>query len=101
MGSLRENGAKSSPMTDVRLEKDTFGTIEVPAARLWGAQTQRSLEHFKISTEKMPQALVLALVVVKKACARVNAEIGALPKEKAGAIEKACDEVLSGKHADE
>jgi fumarate hydratase class II len=84
-----------------RIEKDTFGPIEVPADKLWGAQTQRSLEHFRISTEKMPVALVRSLVLVKKACARVNAEIGALPKEKAKAIEAAADEVLDGKHDDE
>jgi fumarate hydratase class II len=88
-------------MTDVRIEKDTFGPIEVPAARLWGAQTQRSLEHFRISTEKMPASLVSALVLVKKACARVNAELGTLPKDKASAIEQAADEVLAGKHPDE
>ena len=85
-------------MTDVRIEKDTFGPIEVPADRLWGAQTQRSLEHFRISTEKMPAELVSALVLVKKACARVNAELGTLPQEKAKAIESAADEVLAGKH---
>jgi fumarate hydratase class II len=88
-------------MTDVRIEKDTFGPIEVPAARLWGAQTQRSLEHFRISNEKMPVALVAALVLVKKACARVNAELGTLAKDKAGAIETAADEVLAGQHPDE
>jgi len=81
-----------------RVEKDTFGPIEVPADKLWGAQTQRSLEHFRISTEKMPRELLMALALVKKACARVNAESGALPKDKAGAIERAADEVLAGKH---
>ena len=84
-----------------RIEKDTFGPIEVPDDKLWGAQTQRSLEHFKISTEKMPASLIVALVLVKKACARVNAEIGALPKDKARAIEQAADEVLAGSHAGE
>ncbi len=84
-----------------RIEKDTFGPIEVPSERLWGAQTQRSLEHFRISTEKMPEALVMALVLVKKACARVNAEIGALPADRANAIALAADEVLAGKHAGE
>ncbi len=82
----------------VRIEKDTFGPIEVPADNLWGAQTQRSLHHFHISTEKMPEALVHALVTVKKAAARVNAENKTLAAEKAAAIEKACDEVLAGQH---
>jgi fumarate hydratase class II len=85
-------------MGNARIEKDTFGPIEVPADRLWGAQTQRSLEHFRISTEKMPRALILALVLVKKACARVNAEMGALAADKARAIERAADEVLAGRH---
>jgi fumarate hydratase class II len=85
----------------VRIEKDTFGPIEVPSDKLWGAQTQRSLEHFRISTEKMPDALIASLVLVKKACARVNAEMGTLAKDKAAAIEKAADEVLAGKHAGE
>ena len=85
-------------MANVRIEKDTFGPIEVPADRLWGAQTQRSLEHFRISTEKMPASLVAALVLVKKAAARVNAELGTLAKDKAQAIEAAADEVLAGKH---
>ncbi|MBL8956875.1 MAG: class II fumarate hydratase [Myxococcaceae bacterium] len=82
----------------VRIEKDTFGPIEVPAERLWGAQTQRSLHHFDISTEKMPPALVRALVTVKKAAARVNAELGSLKTDKARAIEAAADEVLGGQH---
>src|SRR5438132_1678787 len=71
-----------------RVEKDTFGPIEVPADRLWGAQTQRSLHHFHISTEKMPPALLNALVLTKKAAARVNAENKTLPAEKAKAIVK-------------
>ncbi len=87
--------------TPTRFEKDTFGQIEVPSEKLWGAQTQRSLENFRISTEKMPDALVGALALVKKACARVNAEMGTLAKEKASAIERAADEVLAGKHAGE
>jgi len=82
----------------VRIEKDSFGPIEVPAERLWGAQTQRSLHHFRISTEKMPAALVRALVTAKKAAARVNAELGTLDADKARAIEQAADEVLAGRH---
>ncbi len=86
---------------NVRIEKDTFGPIEVPADRLWGAQTQRSRQNFAISTERMPLALVKALVLVKKAAALVNAENGTLAKEKSDAIVKAADEVLSGQHDDE
>ncbi len=80
-----------------RIEKDTFGPIEVPSEHLWGAQTQRSLHHFHISTEKMPPALLDALVLAKKAAARVNAENKSLPADKAKAIEQAADEVLAGK----
>ena len=83
---------------NVRIEKDTFGPIEVPAERLWGAQTQRSLQNFAISTERMPPALIRALVLVKKAAARVNMENGTLAREKGDAIVKAADEVLSGQH---
>ncbi len=80
-----------------RIERDTFGPIEVPAEHLWGAQTQRSLAHFRISGERMPRELILALALVKRACATVNAELGALAAAKAEAIVAAADEVLAGK----
>src|SRR5690349_23161953 len=89
----------NSPAT--RTERDTFGSIEVPADRLWGAQTQRSLEHFRISTEKMPQALIRALLIVKRSAARVNIALGTIDKTKAEAIIAAADEALAGEHADE
>jgi len=81
-----------------RIEKDTFGNIEVPAERLWGAQTQRSLQNFKISTEKMPPALVKALAQVKRAAAQVNLDLSVLDKKKGAAIIQAADEVVAGKH---
>lgn len=81
-----------------RIEKDTFGPIEVPADRLWGAQTQRSLQNFRISVEKMPRELIRALVLVKKAAALVNMDLKALDPKKGGAIVAAADEVLAGKH---
>ncbi|KNC13121.1 fumarate hydratase [Pantoea sp. RIT-PI-b] len=84
-----------------RIEKDSMGPIEVPADKLWGAQTQRSLEHFKISTEKMPVALVHALALTKRAAAQVNQDLGLLPADRAQAILKAADEVLADKHSDE
>jgi len=84
-----------------RIERDTFGPIDVPGDRLWGAQTQRSLEHFRISSEKMPPELIRALLVVKRAAARVNAELGLLPLQGAQAIIAAADEALAGKHAEE
>ena len=84
-----------------RIERDSFGPIEVPADRLWGAQTQRSLEHFRISTEKMPEALIRALLIVKRSSARVNAKLGTLAQRTADAIVAAADEALEGKHAGE
>lgn len=88
-------------MTDHRIERDTFGDIAVPAHRLWGAQTQRSLQHFDISTERMPPELVRALAQVKRAAASVNAGLGQLDARKAEAIVGAADEVIAGRHPDE
>ena len=84
-----------------RVEKDSFGTIEVPVDCLWGAQTQRSLRYFAISTERMPDDLIDALAVIKGACAKVNQELGLLPRSKANAIMLAADEVASGQHRNE
>lgn len=88
-------------MTTVRHEKDSMGAIDVPADKLWGAQTQRSLEHFRISTEKMPVSLIQALALTKRAAAKVNQDLGLLAADKATAIIDAADEVLAGKHPDE
>jgi fumarate hydratase, class II len=84
-----------------RTERDSFGTIEVPSERLWGAQTQRSLEHFHISSERMPEEIIMALATVKRACALVNRELGLLNNDKATAIVQAADEVLAGLHRHE
>ena len=84
-----------------RLERDALGEVRVPNARLWGAQTQRALEHFDISHEKMPAQLIQALVLVKKAATLANVQLGVLPKSRGHAIIAAADEVLSGKHAGE
>lgn len=86
---------------NIRIEKDSFGEIEVPASHYWGAQTQRSLHHFKISHEKMDAELIKALVLIKKAAAEVNEEMKALPLAKTLAIKGAADEILSGRHMDE
>lgn len=88
-------------MESTRQESDSLGTIAVDARRLWGAQTQRSLEHFAISTERLPPELVRALASVKLACAQVNAELGLLPPDKAQAIMAAAQELLDGQYADE
>ncbi|PRY03308.1 class II fumarate hydratase [Paraburkholderia sp. BL25I1N1] len=86
---------------DVRMERDTFGEIAVPNARLWGAQTQRSLQNFRISTEKQSPELITALAVIKRAAAEVNLGLGVLDESKAKAIMQAADEIIEGKHPDE
>ncbi|MGI9420011.1 MAG: class II fumarate hydratase [Geminicoccaceae bacterium] len=83
-----------------RTESDTFGPIEVAADRYWGAQTQRSLQNFKISSEIMPAAMVRALGIVKQAASRVNSKLGALDDVIAGAIDQAAGEVVDGKLGD-
>ncbi|QJR15145.1 class II fumarate hydratase [Usitatibacter palustris] len=88
-------------MGAMRVEKDTFGPIEVPAERLWGAQTQRSLEFFRISGERMPLEVIRSLVQVKRASALVNRDLKLLAADKADAIVKAADEVLEGRWPDE
>lgn len=84
-----------------RTEHDTFGPIEVPADRLWGAQTQRSLQNFDISGEQQPREIIRALAQVKRASASVNLALGLLEGKKAQAIIAAADEVIEGRHADE
>ncbi|MBP7501359.1 MAG: class II fumarate hydratase, partial [Aquabacterium sp.] len=80
------------------MERDSMGEIAVPVDALWGAQTQRSLEHFAISTERMPDALLMALARIKRVAARVNADLGLLDAQLAAAIVQAADEVLAGAH---
>lgn len=88
-------------MGETRLEQDSFGTIDVPADRLWGAQTERSRRLFRISGERMPLEVIRALALVKRAAATVNRELGLLDAAKASAIALAADEVLAGRHDDE
>jgi fumarate hydratase class II len=83
-------------MTNVRIESDTMGEIEVPADRYWGAQTERSLHHFAISHETMPPALIRAFGVLKLASAQVNNALGKLDAERASLIERAAREVIVG-----
>jgi fumarate hydratase, class II len=85
-------------MSEHRIEKDSFGEIAVAEDRLWGAQTERSLQHFDISTEKMPPELIRALALVKRSAAVVNRELGTVEAAKADAIVAAADEVLAGRH---
>ena len=83
--------------TGLRREFDSMGEVDVPADRYWGAQTQRSLRHFSIGRDRMPIELYRAYAVVKKACALVNARGGRLPRWKADAIMRACDEAIEGR----
>lgn len=81
---------------DFKTEKDTMGEVRVPADKLWGAQTQRSYENFRIGDVKMPSEIISAFAQLKKACARVNGMSGRISEEKAILIERVCDEILSG-----
>lgn len=84
---------------ETRIEKDTMGTVEVPANVYWGAQTQRSINNFKIGNEgdRMPKEIIYAMAIVKKASAIVNYELDKLPEDKKNLIVTVCDEILSGK----
>lgn len=87
----------------IRIEKDTMGPVEVPADKYWGAQTQRSINNFKIGGEKsrMPIEIIRAFAILKKAAAFTNAELGVLAIDKAEIIGKVCDEILAGQHDDQ
>src|SRR5690242_14590525 len=84
-----------------RVESDSFGNVEVPSNVYWGAQTARSLTHFNIGRDTMPPELIRAFGILKKAAARVNAELGKLPAEKTRLIVQAADEVIAGRLNDQ
>jgi len=88
-------------MTAFRMETDSMGEIPVPANKLWGAQTQRSLEYFNIGDDVMPREMVLAYATLKKAAATVNFQAGELPGEQKDLIVQVCDEILAGQHKEE
>ena len=83
-------------MTDSRIEKDSLGDVAVPQDRYYGAQTQRSLENFKISNERFPRPMIRAFGIVKKAAAAVNQDLNVLDAEKAALIQQVADEVIAG-----
>jgi len=83
-------------MTDFRIEKDSFGEIKVPINKLWGAQTQRSLQYFNIGDDYFPTEMILAYAIIKKASAIVNHKLGLLNDLQKKLIIKVCDEILSG-----
>lgn len=86
---------------EYRIEHDSLGEVKVPANHMWGAQTQRSFENFKIGINRMPIEIIRAFAVLKKCAARVNAKSGKLDGDKAEAIYEACDEILAGQWDDE
>ena len=86
---------------NVRIEKDTMGPVEVPADKYWGAQTQRSVNNFKIGDSKMPLEIIHAFAYLKKAAALANLDLGVLPEEKCKLIAQVCDEILEGKLDDQ
>ncbi len=88
-------------MSDYRIEHDTMGEVRVPAERLWGAQTQRSLENFPIGTEKMPTQLIRAFGILKWAAAEANFRLGKLNEEQRNLIQNACAEIQAGNLDDE
>src|SRR5215813_10477339 len=89
-----------SPMTNIRKETDRLGVVDVPADKLWGAQTQRSLEHFSIGTDVMPREMITAYAIVKKATATANHASKRLDEQQYTLIVQTCDEILAGQHHD-
>ena len=88
-------------MSKYRVEKDSLGNVKVPADKFWGAQTQRSLQNFKIGGQQMPIEVIRAFATLKKAAALTNAELGVLAKGKAKLIERVCNEIIAGKLDDQ
>src|SRR5271163_2792557 len=88
-------------MTAVRIEQDSLGPVNVPAEKLWGAQTQRSLEHFGIGDDLIPREMIPAYAIVKKAAAMVNHKAGRLGDTQRDLIVRVCDEILAGQHLDQ
>jgi fumarate hydratase class II len=88
-------------MSATRIEHDSLGPVNVPADKLWGAQTQRSLEHFSIGDDLMPREMIPAYVIVKKAAALVNHQAGRLGDTQKNLIARVCDEILAGQHGDQ
>ena len=88
-------------MTAIRVEHDSLGPVNVPADKLWGAQTQRSLEHFSIGEDLMPREMIPAYAIVKKAAALVNLKAGRLGETQKNLIVRVCDEILAGQHQDQ
>src|SRR5580692_4478841 len=83
-------------MTAMRKETDSLGWVEVPAEKLWGAQTQRSLKHFSIGQDLIPREMIAAYAIIKRAAATANHRGGRLPDQVYALITRVCDEILAG-----
>src|SRR5262249_40518674 len=94
------NSASITQASGVRKETDSLGEVDVPSSKLWGAQTQRSLEHFSIGQDVMPREMVAAYAILKKAAATANHTGGRLDDERYKLIVQTCDEILAGAHQD-
>src|SRR6201989_1878052 len=87
-------------MTEVRRETDSMGVVEVPADKLWGAQTQRSLQHFSIGQDLIPREMITAYAILKRSAAAAHRAVGQLDQQIADLVTRACDEILAGQHQD-
>src|ERR1700733_3301858 len=87
-------------VTDVRRETDSLGEVDVPGDKLWGAQTQRALEHFSIGTDLIPREMIAAYATLKKAAANANYAGSRLDDKRHRLIVQTCDEILAGRHSD-
>src|SRR6202046_3354935 len=94
------SAAGNVTLTGIRKETDSLGEVDVPSAKLWGAQTQRSLEHFSIGQDLIPREMIAAYATLKKAAANANHAGGRLDDERHRLIVQVCDEILAGKHHD-
>src|SRR6185312_3551434 len=91
----------TSKQMEFRTEKDTMGPVQIPIDAMWGAQTERSRNNFKIGGHRMPQEVIYAFAILKKAAAQANCDLKVLSKDKCDIIGKVCDEILAGKLNDE
>src|ERR1700689_683755 len=97
---VRETRSTAMSNADMRIEKDSLGDVPVPADKLWGAQTQRSLEHFSIGTDLIPREMIAAYATLKKGAANANHKGGRLDEKHHALVVSACDEILAGQHQD-
>ncbi len=94
------SASSNATIMGIRKETDSLGEVDVPSAKLWGAQTQRSLEHFSIGQDLIPREMIAAYATLKKAAANANHAGGRLDDERHRLIVQTCDEILAGQHED-